>query len=48
MGIDPERARGSVLFSLGRDTGDQEIERVIEVFPQVVSSLRAMSPEGRR
>jgi len=48
MGIDPERARGSVLFSLGRDTGEQEIERVIEVFPQVVSALRAMSPEGRR
>lgn len=48
MGIEPERARGSVLFSLGRETRDEEIDRVIEVFPEVVSSLRAMSPEGRR
>jgi cysteine desulfurase len=35
---------GSVRFSLSRYTTDAEIDRVIEVFPQVVQSLRKASP----
>lgn len=35
---------GSVRFSLSRYNTAEEIERVIEVFPQIVSNLRRLSP----
>ncbi|MFW5878851.1 MAG: aminotransferase class V-fold PLP-dependent enzyme, partial [Myxococcota bacterium] len=35
---------GSVRFSLSRYTTDEDVDRVIEVFPGVVESLRRMSP----
>jgi cysteine desulfurase len=35
---------GSVRFSLGRYNTDQEIDRVIEVFPGIVANLRRISP----
>jgi len=44
MGIPPEIAHGSLRFSLGRDTTEKEIDRVIEVLPPIVKKLRAMSP----
>ena len=44
MGIPPEVAHGSLRFSLGRETVDDEIERVIEVLPPIVERLRAISP----
>ncbi|HEY3175083.1 MAG TPA: cysteine desulfurase family protein [Candidatus Polarisedimenticolia bacterium] len=43
MGIPSDGARGSVLFSLGRLTNDEEIDRVIETFPEVVESLRSIA-----
>lgn len=44
MSIPPEIAQGSLRFSLGRFTKDEEIERVIEVLPGIVEKLRAISP----
>jgi len=35
---------GSVRFSLSRYTTDDEIDRVIEIFPGIVDSLRRLSP----
>jgi cysteine desulfurase len=35
---------GSVRFSLSRYTTDDEIDRVIEVFPDIVARLRRLSP----
>ncbi len=35
---------GSVRFSLSRYNTDDEIDRVIEVFPKIVASLRRLSP----
>ena len=35
---------GSVRFSLSRYTTDEEIDKVIEVFPGIVDSLRRLSP----
>jgi cysteine desulfurase len=35
---------GSVRFSLSRYNTEEEIDRVIEVFPQIVTNLRRMSP----
>ena len=48
MGIPPEIAHGSLRFSLGRDTTEKEIDRVIEVLPPIVKKLRAMSPFGKK
>lgn len=44
MGVPVELARGSVRFSLGRDTTDADIDRVMEAFPRIVEKLRAVSP----
>jgi cysteine desulfurase len=44
MGIIPENAHGSIRFSLGRQTKEQDIDRVLEVLPGVIEKLRAMSP----
>jgi cysteine desulfurase len=44
MGLPHELAHGSLRFSMGRFNIGSEIERVIEVFPDIVQKLRAMSP----
>jgi len=44
LGLSPEQAHGSLRFSLGKWTGGEEIERVLEVLPRVIAKLRAMSP----
>ena len=44
MGVPREVAQSAVRFSLGRCTTEQEIDRVVEVLPTVVSKLRASSP----
>jgi cysteine desulfurase len=43
-GISPEVAHGSLRFSLGHDTTEEDIDRVIEVLPPIVKKLREMSP----
>ncbi len=43
MGVPPEVAGPSVRFSLGRGTTEEEIERVIAVFPPLVERLRALA-----
>jgi cysteine desulfurase len=40
MGLPAEIAGPSVRFSLGRDTTEQDVERVLEVFPQIVERVR--------
>jgi len=35
---------GSVRFSLSRYNSDEDIDKVIEVFPQIVANLRKLSP----
>jgi cysteine desulfurase len=37
-------AHGSVRFSLSRFNTDEEIERILEVFPTIVANLRRLSP----
>jgi len=44
MGMPAEVAHGSVRFSMGRHNTEEEIDRVLEVFPPIVERLRAMSP----
>jgi cysteine desulfurase len=40
MGLPAEIAGPSVRFSLGRDTTEQDVERVLEVFPRVAERVR--------
>ena len=35
---------GSVRFSLSRYNTDEDIDTIIEVFPQIVANLRKLSP----
>jgi cysteine desulfurase len=44
MGLNHVQAHGSLRFTLGRWTTEDEIDRVLEVLPRVVAKLRAMSP----
>ena len=44
IGRPHELCHGSLRLSLGRYTQEKEIDRFLEVFPKVVSKLRAMSP----
>ena len=44
LGVPYEVAHGSLRFSLGRDTTDEDIDRVLEALPPLVEKLRAISP----
>ncbi|HJM36983.1 MAG: cysteine desulfurase NifS [Dehalococcoidales bacterium] len=44
MGLPPELAHGSLRFTLGKWTTNEDIDRVLEVLPRIVAKLRAMSP----
>ncbi len=44
MGISAEVAQGSILFTLGVDNSDEDVDYVLEVLPPIVDRLREMSP----
>jgi cysteine desulfurase len=44
LGRDDELARGSIRFSLGKDTTEEDIDYVLEVLPRAVENLRRLSP----
>jgi cysteine desulfurase len=44
MGLDHEISQGSILFSLGLDNRDEDIDYLLESMPPVVEKLRQMSP----
>lgn len=46
IGLTHEFAHGSIRVSLGRDTTDADIDYVIARVPEVIDSLRALSPFG--
>jgi len=43
-GIPPQEAHGSVRFSLGLETSEEDVDYVIKVMPEVVGELRNMNP----
>jgi cysteine desulfurase len=47
IGLSVEETRGSLRFSMGRDTQEREIDKVLDVLPRIVKRLRAMSPAYR-
>ncbi len=44
MGIPPERAHGSLLFSFGIQNNDEDVDHVAASLPPIVETLRKMSP----
>lgn len=44
IGLSYEAAHGSMRFTLGRHTTEEEIDLVIKVVPEIVAKLRAISP----
>ncbi len=43
MGVPAEIAQGSIRFSLGRENDEEAVNYALEIVPQVVENLRAMS-----
>ncbi len=48
LGLPPELAHGSLRMTLGKWTMEDDIERVLEVLPGIITKLRAMSPLYKR
>jgi cysteine desulfurase len=44
MGIPPVLAQGSIIFTLGIENTDEDIDYLLEVFPPIVKKLREISP----
>ena len=44
MGIPPEVAQGSLLFSFGLENTEEDVDYALEVLPPIVDRLRQMSP----
>ena len=43
LGLGPEEAHGSVRFSLGASNDEAQVDRILEVVPDVVARLRALA-----
>jgi len=44
LGLPYEASHGSIRFSLGRHTTEEDIDKVLEVLPGIVQKLRNISP----
>ena len=44
IGLDHALANASVLFSLGIDITDADVDRVLDVLPPIIVRLRSISP----
>ena len=47
MRLPPERARSSLRFSLGKQSTDADVDFALEVVPEAVAHMRALSPALR-
>lgn len=47
MGVDFKFAHGSVRFSLSEFTTEEEVDKVLEVMPDIIANLRKISPFSR-
>jgi cysteine desulfurase len=48
LGIEPDRALGSVRFTAGRPTTVEDIDRLLDVLPAMIERLRSVSPHFRQ
>lgn len=45
LGADEEIARGAIRFSFGRFNTSEDVDRVLEILPEAVRTLRLLSPD---
>jgi cysteine desulfurase len=48
IGVKPEVAQGSLVFTLSRDNREEEVRHVLEHLPLAVEKLRSFSPVWRK
>ncbi len=48
LGIPPDVAQGSVVFTLSQDNQDEDLQQVLEQLPPAVDRLRSFSPVWRK
>jgi cysteine desulfurase len=48
MGLRPDQARGSIRFSLGKQTSEDDIDVALALVPETVARLRELSPSYKR
>ncbi|MGB9613598.1 MAG: cysteine desulfurase family protein [Candidatus Margulisiibacteriota bacterium] len=46
IGVSPEDVHGSLVFSLGKDNSEEDVDYVLDKLPAIVKRLRKMSPLG--
>ena len=44
MGLSPERARGSIRFSLGKHNTEADVDYALSILPATIARLRELSP----
>ena len=44
IGLDPVDAQGSLRITLGLDNTEKEVDKFLEVLPEIVLKLRKISP----
>jgi cysteine desulfurase len=44
LGLKPEEAHGSLLLTLGKDSTQEDVDKLKSVMPGIVKRLREMSP----
>ncbi|MEM4703264.1 MAG: cysteine desulfurase NifS [Candidatus Pacearchaeota archaeon] len=44
LGLKPEEAHGSLRITLGKDNTEQDVDKLLEVLPKIINSLRRISP----
>ena len=44
IGLSADEARSSIRFSLGKQNDEEQVDRLLEIIPEVVGRLRALSP----
>jgi cysteine desulfurase len=44
LGLQPEEAHGSLMLTLGKDTAQEDVDRLKSIIPDIVKRLRDMSP----
>ncbi len=47
MGIPSGLAQGSIVFTFGKDNSDEDMEYLLNEFPQVIKRLREISPYSK-
>ena len=46
IGVEKETSNGSIVFSLGRENTEEDIDYIIEEYPKIIQRLREISPFG--